>query len=112
MDQKKIEKFASIIQKELGEIILREIDLPRNSFITITKVIVSPDKRKAKILIGVTPSNKTKEILNLLLQKKRHLRSLLAHRLDIKRVPEIYFLEDKGLRVEELLQEIDYRSNN
>ena len=106
MERKKIEKFASIIQKELGEIILREIDLPKNSFITVTEVIVSPDRRKAEILIGATPPNHTQEILRLLEKEKKHLRSLLAHRLNIKRVPEIRFLEDKGLRVEELLQKI------
>ena len=106
MNKKKIEKFASIIQKELGEIIFREIDLPRNSFITITKVVVSPDKRKAEVLVGVMPPNHTQEILRLLLREKKHLRSLLAHRLDIKRVPEIHFLEDKGLRIGELLQNI------
>ncbi len=106
MNKKKIEKFASIIQKELGEIIFREIDLPRNSFITITKVVVSPDKRKAEVLVGVMPPNHTQETLRLLLREKKHLRSLLAHRLDIKRVPEIHFLEDKGLRIGELLQNI------
>lgn len=107
MNQRKIEKFASVIKRELGEIILREIDLPKNSLITATKIIVSPDLKRVDVLVGVTPPENTEEVLNLLLKKKKYLRSLLAHRLNIRRIPSIHFLEDKGLRIEELIRKIE-----
>lgn len=107
MNQKKIEKFASIIRRELGEIILREIELPKDSFITTTKILVSPDLKRVDALIGVTPPEKTQEVLETLAKKTKYLRSLLAHRLNIRRVPSIHFLEDKSLRIEQLLREIE-----
>ena len=110
MGQRNLEKFNNVIKRELGEIFLRELDFPKNILVTITKVTVSSDKTKVKIFIGTTPEEVIQNVLSNLNTRKRYFRSLLGKRLNIRRIPELEFVEDKGLetakRVEELLKEI------
>jgi len=110
MGQRNLEKFNNVIKRELGEIFLRELDFPKNILVTITKVAVSSDKTKVKIFIGTTPEEVIQNVLSNLNTRKRYFRSLLGKRLNIRRIPELEFVEDKGLetakRVEELLKEI------
>ncbi|MCD6429485.1 30S ribosome-binding factor RbfA [bacterium] len=110
MSQRNLEKFNNVIKRELGEIFLRELDFPKNILVTITKVAVSSDKTKVKIFIGTTPEEVIQNVLSNLNKRKKYFRSLLGKRLNIRRIPELEFVEDKGLetakRVEELLKEI------
>jgi len=110
MGQRNLEKFNNVIKRESGEIFLRELDFPKNILVTITKVAVSSDKTKVKIFIGTTPEEVIQNVLSNLNKRKKYFRSLLGRRLNIRRIPELEFVEDKGLetakRVEELLKEI------
>ena len=44
------QKLSSFLQRELSEIIRREISLPENIFITVSRVEVSKDGSVARVL--------------------------------------------------------------
>ncbi len=59
------ERVSSLIQAELGKIILKEIETP-GVLITVTRVEVNKDLERAIINFSVIPSDKSGEILKIL----------------------------------------------
>lgn len=82
-----------------------------NSFITISEVKTSPDLYNSRISISFFNEEKNnKEILKVLNDSKGYIRKELANKIRIKRIPDLFFVEDKtdqnANRVEELLAQI------
>ena len=82
---------------------LKELNFDKGILVTITEVSVSNDKSKAKVLVVSHPPAIINKVLLALNSKKGYFRSLLAKRLKLRKIPELEFIEDKGLRIEELL---------
>lgn len=111
MGVERVRKVEIAIQKELGEILQREIKDPRIGFVTVTKVKVTPDLRIANIYISIYDSDEEKEqSIKGLESAKKYIRSLLGKRLDLKFTPEIKFFFDEsieeGIRISKLISEI------
>ena len=105
---KRIERVNSLIKRELGQIILREIELPDNTLVTLTRVESSIDLANAKIYIAVLPSDQTGRVLNILSKMVYELQKMLDRRLKMRPVPKIRFVEEEqnmeAAKVEEILQ--------
>lgn len=84
-------RVASLIQEELGKIILREIEFANSVLVTITEVEVLKDMLEAKIKIGVVPESAAKEVIELLDKNRPFLQHLLIKKMNIKPMPRIYF---------------------
>ncbi|PIR86618.1 MAG: ribosome-binding factor A [Candidatus Harrisonbacteria bacterium CG10_big_fil_rev_8_21_14_0_10_49_15] len=91
---KRKERVSELIQRELGQIILREVEL--TAITTITRVEVTAKLDFARVYISVLPDDKLNEALKLLGRRSRYLQSLLLRKLNIKPMPTIGFYEDKG----------------
>ena len=94
----KSDKIAAIIQREVSSIIQMELKDPKVGFITITDVTVTNDLSIAKIY--VTFLGKQARIdagMKALERSKGFIRSQLAGRLTIRKVPELIFLYDESL---------------
>ncbi len=97
---------------ELSEIIELEINDPRVGLATVTAVKVSPDLRHARVFVTVLgDAEQRKKSLEGLRSAANYARRSLGKRLHhLKRIPELTFDYDeaveKGLRVEELLEQI------
>jgi len=106
----RVEKVNSLIKKELGKIILKEIDLPPEILLTITRVEASSNLFQAKVFVSVMPEEKTEEILKILNQNIFSLQQKLNKKLKMRPVPKISFVKEKRTaeagRVEELLRKI------
>ncbi|MFA7142131.1 MAG: 30S ribosome-binding factor RbfA [Candidatus Paceibacterota bacterium] len=106
----KKEKLNNLIKKELNQIILKEFDLDLDVVITITRVSVSENGFSAKVFVSVIPLSKKEEILKLLKKRIFFIQQKLNHRLRIRPVPRIEFVEEKetekAMRVEEILEKI------
>ena len=87
-------KVADQIQRDLSEIIARELKDPRVGMITINAVEVTPDYAHAKIFFSlmVGDAEETTEALN---QAAGFLRNHLFKRLHIHTVPTLHFLFDR-----------------
>lgn len=107
---KRIERVNSLIQKELGQIILREIELPGNVLVTLTRVESSIDLSVAKVYVAVLPSDKVEWVLGILNKMVYELQKILDKRLRMRPIPRIRFIREKqtieAARIEGLLEEI------
>jgi ribosome-binding factor A len=102
------------VAEEFREILAEEIPRlkdPRVGFVTVTRVEVSPDLRKATVFYTVMGQDKDHRSTRAGLRSARtHLRAVLGHQVRMKFTPDLEFEEDVGLtqveRVTELLKEI------
>ncbi len=104
------QQVASLILEIVSELLQRKAKDPRLGFITVTRVEVSPDLRHAKLLVSVlgSPSERDQS-LAALEHSLPFLRRELAHRLDLRYVPELSVKFDPSIeystRIAELLQQ-------
>ena len=100
------EEFREVLAEEIPQ--LKD---PRVGFVTVTRVEVTPDLRKAHVYYTVMGKDKdhrrTRAGLN---SAKAHLRTVLGQQVRLKFTPDLEFEEDVGLaqveRVTELLKQI------
>jgi ribosome-binding factor A len=89
-------KVADQIQRDLTELIARELKDPRVGMVTIQAVEVTPDYAHAKVFFSVLVGEpqETQEALN---QAAGFLRNGLFKRLQIHTVPTLHFLFDRTI---------------
>ena len=106
----RIEKVNSIIQQELGTIILKEIDLFPGTLLTITRVECSNNMFQSKVYISVIPEDKFEDVLGLLNRHIYALQQVLNKKMQMRPVPRIEFFKEKKTkeagRIDELLFKI------
>ncbi|QDQ87193.1 30S ribosome-binding factor RbfA [Alcaligenaceae bacterium SJ-26] len=89
-------RLADQIQKDLAEIIQREIDMSRVGLVTLTSVELSADYAHAKVYFSVLGAEPD-AVVALLNEKAGWLHSLLYKRLHIHTVPTLRFVHDAQL---------------
>lgn len=106
----RIEKVNSLIQQELGKIILREVDVFPGTLLTITRVECSTSLFQAKVYVSVVPEDKFDDVLSLLKRHIYDLQQILNKKLKMRPIPKIEFLKEtktkEAGRIEELLYKI------
>jgi len=87
-------KVADQIQRDLTELIARELKDPRVGMVTLQSVEVTPDYAHAKVFFSllVGDPQQTEEALN---QAAGFLRNGLFKRLHIHTVPTLHFVYDR-----------------
>lgn len=104
------QRISEAIREEIAELIGYEMSDPRVSTVVVTDVQISPDKRRAVVRIAVPPGDDAKPALAGLEHGKSFLKRELAARLDMFRIPELYFEPDStamlGDRLQHLLKRI------
>jgi ribosome-binding factor A len=87
-------QVADQIQRDLAELIARELKDPRVGMVTIQAVDVTPDYAHAKVHFSVLQGN-VEECSQGLNQAAGFLRSALFKRLHIHTVPTLHFVFDR-----------------
>ena len=94
----RIQRVEKIIERELASIIFSEVHNELIKFVSITKVALNKDMSVALVWYTVLGNDgeieATKKALD---QAKGFLRSELAHRLDLRKTPELRFKYDESL---------------
>ena len=87
-------KVADQIQRDLSELIARELKDPRVGLVTLSAVEVTPDYAHAKVFFSLLTGDPkdTEEALN---HAAGHLRNGLFKRLHIHTVPTLHFVFDR-----------------
>ncbi len=111
------ERLEDQVHFLLSTLVQRELRDPELGFVTLTAVRLSPDRSVARVYFTVLPANGgDQEAQNGFTRKALgraagFLRSQLAARLKMKRVPELRFFPDgtleDGNHLETLLTEIE-----
>lgn len=105
------ERVATQIHHLLAQAVSTRVKDPRVTLVTVTGVEVTADLSQATVRVSVMGTDEDKdEALRGLDRARGFLRSLLAGSLDVRTVPELHFILDRGLeharRIDELLTEI------
>ncbi len=99
-----------MIQKELGQIILKEIEFQDFPLVTITRIKTSVDLANASVYISVLPDERKERVLEVLGKMVYVLQKLLDKRLKIRPIPKIRFVEEKetakAAHIEQILEEL------
>ena len=109
---KRSERVGGLIQKTLSQILQKEIKDPRLETIMITGVRMTPDLRLARIYFTIFGRATSREMAFEGLKKARgFVRRSLAHRLNLRYMPELEFSYDEsfdyGERIDRLLLAIE-----
>lgn len=109
--QKRILRINELIREQLGQIILREVEFPRDVLVTITRVETLPNLAETFVFISVMPNSENKKIQSILNHHIYDLQKEIDHRLRMRPVPKIIFCEEtevcRAARVEELLEKMN-----
>ncbi|MEN9472691.1 MAG: hypothetical protein RLZZ495_780 [Pseudomonadota bacterium] len=89
-------RVADQIQRDLSELIARELKDPRVGMVTIQAVEVTPDYAHAKVFFSLLQGDPAKSIEGLN-QAAGFLRTQLFKRLHIHTVPTLHFVFDRTL---------------
>jgi len=105
------QRVAELLYEELSIMVSNELDDPKLSLVTVTRVEISRDLRNAKVFVNHQQEDVTpREVLKQLRRAMPYLRSQIAVRCSMRMVPELNFAYDdipaKAARVDELLRSL------
>ena len=101
------DRLSSDLLRALNLIFTREVRNERLRKITVTKVIVSSNKKTARVYVQVF--NNEHYVIKQINAIKKYIKGSLSRYLSLSYVPELYFYPDKSLvtaqRIDELLDQ-------
>ena len=102
------QRIADQIQRDLADLIVREVRDPRIGLVTISGVELSPDYAHAKVFFTVIGSS-AKDAADGLNAAAGHLHNLLFKRLRMRSIPRLQFVHDtsveRGFEIDRLIDQ-------
>ncbi|MDJ1179244.1 30S ribosome-binding factor RbfA [Roseofilum sp. BLCC_M91] len=99
-NSRRVSRVSSQIKREVGRMLLHDIkdDRVGAGMVSVTEVDVSGDLQHAKIFVSIYGTEEAKaETMEGLQSATSYVRYELGHRMQLRRTPEVIFLEDKSL---------------
>ena len=115
---RRVDRVSSLLKKEITLIIMNDLqsEIISNGFIDLTKLEISRDLQYCRIYVTTGGDKKICEVVEYLNTSRKTIRNLLSQRIDMRRIPEITFKEDKiiekGLNVLKILEQIKEESDS
>jgi len=112
VDSKRLEKVGDLVRKEIASmLVLGDIKDPRIGFVTITKVRMTSDLKKAEVYFStIGTSGDVEKCGEGLSSASGYIRRALAKRLDLRHIPSLNFTFDDSLeysdRIERIIKKI------
>lgn len=108
---RRTERVASLIQSELGELVLKRLKDPRIGMVTITRVEITPDLKLAHVYYSVYGKDKEKEEAGRALEHAAgFLQRKIADALKFRFTPKLVFRLDDSLeesiRIQKILEDL------
>jgi ribosome-binding factor A len=107
----RIARLRELMKKVVSEILQREMKDPRIGFVSVTDVELSADLRHAKVFVSIFGDAAAKtRTMEGLTSAQGFVRTELAHRIRLRRIPEVLFRIDesieRGARVNRILRQV------
>lgn len=103
-------RVAEAIKNELSILLLQKVGDPRLRDVSITKVEITPDLKRAKVYFVLPAGGNVGKAKKGLEKARGFLRSQLAARMNLRYTPELVFFHDrhneKTVRLDELFRQI------
>jgi ribosome-binding factor A len=93
MEDYRARRVSEAVKEELAEIIGFEMEDPRLASVNVTTADVSSDMRTAHVKVAIQ-AGEEKKALAALEHAKGFLKHELASRLNLRRIPDLYFSAD------------------
>lgn len=100
------EKVCSLLQNTATSFISREFAAAPSILVSVTKVEVSSDLKKAKIFVSIYPIEKEKEALEALKNRLSDLRNYVKSQIKMKFLPFFEIDIDRGEKSRQRIEEI------
>ena len=100
MDSKRQQKFARLIQRDLGEIFQRDTKgMFGNAFITVTRVEISPDLGVAKVYLSFMLVDDKEALLHEVKVQTKVIRQALGVKIrhQARIIPQLVFFLDESV---------------
>lgn len=106
----RLERVCEVLKRELGVILLREIDFAP-ILVTISSVDVTPDLKQAHVYVSALGNpGQQRQVLEKLEHNRVHLQGEIAKRVTLKHTPHLFFKLDeaieRGSRVLNIMNEL------
>ncbi|HSQ34403.1 MAG TPA: 30S ribosome-binding factor RbfA [Candidatus Binatia bacterium] len=107
----RLEKFASTMTQALGDILMKDSLNPDFKFITISRITLSVDLKKADIFIS-SPLHALDDVLKQLRHSQGFIKRGLAKKMILRHMPELEFHEDPGFAFDQKIAALQPRSDH
>lgn len=105
----RIVQISELLKKEVGRLLLENVELPQGVLATISRVEATPNLQQASVYVGVFPDEQQDEVLRLLEKEVYQIQQQLNKRLKMRPVPKIQWRKEVRLKavqdMEKLLNE-------
>jgi ribosome-binding factor A len=98
----RLEKFSSTMQQALGEILSRECLNPGFQLVSVARVQLSRDLKRATVFI-VCPAGAEEVILQQLAGAAGFIKKQLGRKMILRHMPELDFVQETALVLEQRL---------
>lgn len=106
------ERIDMLIQREISNILQFEMKDPKLGFVTVTDVQCTNDLSIAKVYVTFLGKQERNDAgMKILNKSKGYIRSLVAKKVKMRKVPELIFVQDtslqEGNKIESILSKLD-----
>lgn len=107
----KTDRMDHILMREISSILQFELKNPKLGFVTVTDVQCTKDLSLAKVYVSFLGKQDRNDAgLRVLNQSKGFIRSNLAKKIKIRKMPDLIFVQDtsleQGNKIEKILHDI------
>ncbi|PWB38639.1 MAG: hypothetical protein C3F02_02920 [Parcubacteria group bacterium] len=96
---KRTEQIASLLERIINEILLRDFEPPLGTLVSVTSVTVAPDMKNATAYVSVIPTNKLGSTFALVKKFGSHVQHQLRQKMQTKIIPNIHWeIDDRDLK--------------
>lgn len=112
MGSHRVERVRSLLKREIGEAIRRELPVSEAGLITVNDVDIGGDLRNARVFISILGSAEQQKFAVTLLEKNRvRIQGIVGKAVILKYTPQLRFVVDgsvqRGNRVLQLIEELE-----
>lgn len=115
MSSERLIKINSLIQKNLSEILSKNLSLKPGVFITVPKVDTTSDLRYTRVFISIFPEKEIDYIVKTLKKEIYQIQGALNKTLPMKPLPRIKFSVDmtefEADKIEKIFKQINAERN-
>ncbi|MDR3269424.1 MAG: 30S ribosome-binding factor RbfA [Tannerella sp.] len=99
MEETRLNKIGRLLQKELGDLFLKQTKGMPGTLVSVSAVRVSPDLSVAKVYLSIFPSERGAELMESIVHNNKTIRYDLGQRVrtQLRKIPELSFFLDDSL---------------
>ncbi len=115
MNTIKLERINNNILRELSYILANDVADKNIKYVTVTAVKTSNDLSYAKVYITLLNEEYKSDTLKALKSAKGYIKKELAHRIELRQIPDLDFVYDDSIEhgnsIENILKEINAKND-